>query len=182
MSKVRNSLYRGHRFPADVIAHAAWLYFRFPLSLRMVEDLPAARGSIVSHETVRRWAEKFGRDCNEIRRRARQFGAKWRLDEAVITINGVKRWLWRAVDQEGFVFDALVRQPVEIAMDKQAGGRAGSEKGEVVAIGRRGDRDETRALGSRMSNCIATDVPKETPATQQAREVGWATSPDRSRQ
>ena len=110
MSQTSNSCYRGHRFPAEVIAHAVWLYFRFPLSLRMVEDLLAARGMIVSHETVRRWAEKFGRDfANEVRRRAPQFGDKWHLDEVVVAINGEKHWLWRAVDQDGFVLDALVQ-------------------------------------------------------------------------
>ena len=57
----RDPLYRRHRFPAEVIAYAVWLYFRFPLSLRMVEDILAARGIIVSHQTVRLWAEKFGR-------------------------------------------------------------------------------------------------------------------------
>lgn len=110
MSEVQNSLYRGHRFAAEVIGHAVWLYFRFPLSLRMVEDLLAARGIIVSHETVRRWAEKFGRDfAGTIRRRAPQFGDKWHLDEVVITIRGHKHWLWRAVDQDGFVLDALIQ-------------------------------------------------------------------------
>ena len=110
MSQTSNSCYRGHRFPAEVIAHAVWLYFRFPLSLRMVEDLLAARSMIVSHETVRRWAEKFGRDfANEVRRRAPQFGDKWHLDEVVVAINGEKHWLWRAVDQDGFVLDALVQ-------------------------------------------------------------------------
>ena len=110
MSAVRNSLYRGRRFPAEVIGQAVWLYFRFPLSLRMVEDLLAARGIVVSHETVRRWAERFGRDfAGKIRRRAPQFGDKWYLDEVAITINGRKRWLWRAVDQDGFVLDALVQ-------------------------------------------------------------------------
>lgn len=59
--KDRDPLYRRHRFPADVIAHAVWLYFRFPLSLRMVEDLLSARGIIVSHQTVRLWVAKFGR-------------------------------------------------------------------------------------------------------------------------
>lgn len=89
MSAVRNSLYRGRRFPAEVIGQAVWLYFRFPLSLRMVEDLLAARGIVVSHETVRRWAERFGRDfAGKIRRRAPQFGDKWYLDEVAITING----------------------------------------------------------------------------------------------
>ena len=110
MTKAQKSLYRGHRFPAEVIAHAVWLYFRFPLSLRMVEDLLAARGIIVSHETVRRWAQKFGRDfANKIRRRAPRLGDKWHLDEVVISINGKKHWLWRAVDQDGFVLDALVQ-------------------------------------------------------------------------
>src|SRR5712671_818516 len=62
--------YAGYRFPAEIIGHAVWLYFRFPLGLRMVEDLLAARGIIVSHETVRQWARKFGQPfANRIRRR-----------------------------------------------------------------------------------------------------------------
>jgi len=110
MIKASKSIYRGYRFPAEVIEHAVWLYFRFPLSLRMVEDLLAARGITVSHETVRCWAEKFGRIyANKIRRRAPQFGDKWHLDEVVISINGKKHWLWRAVDADGFVLDALVQ-------------------------------------------------------------------------
>ncbi|ACM39802.1 MULTISPECIES: IS6 family transposase [Rhizobium/Agrobacterium group] len=108
---VRDPLYRRHRFPAEVIAHVVWLYLRFPLSLRMVEDLLAARGIIVSHQTVRLWAEKFGRRfANEIRRRsAGKLGDKWYLDEVVISIGGKKHWLWRAVDQDGFVLDVLVQ-------------------------------------------------------------------------
>ena len=84
----RDPLYRRHRFPAEVIAHAVWLYFRFPLSLRMVEDILAARGIIVSHQTVRLWAEKFGRQfANDIRRRsAGRLGDKWYLDEVVIQV------------------------------------------------------------------------------------------------
>jgi putative transposase len=71
MVTTSKSIYRGYRFPAEVIQQAVWLYFRFPLSLRMVEDLLAARGIVVSHETVRCWAEKFGRIyANKIRRRA----------------------------------------------------------------------------------------------------------------
>ena len=104
------SIDRGYRFPAEVIQQAVWLYFRFPPSLRMVEDLLAARGIIVSHEAVRCWAETFGRTCaNKIRRRAPQFGDKWHLDEVVISINGKKHWFWRAVDADGFVLDALVQ-------------------------------------------------------------------------
>jgi putative transposase len=110
MSKVPKSRYRGHRFPAEVIAHAVWLYFRFPLSLRMVEDLLAVRGIVVSHESVRRWTEKFGREfAATLRRRAPQLGDKWQLDEVVIAIHGKKHWLWRAVDQDGLVLDALVQ-------------------------------------------------------------------------
>ncbi|MCX7342391.1 MAG: IS6 family transposase [Hyphomicrobiales bacterium] len=110
MMTTSKSIYRGYRFPAEVIQQAVWLYFRFPLSLRMVEDLLAVRGIIVSHETVRCWAEKFGRIyASKIRRRAPQFGDKWHLDEVVISINGKKHWLWRAVDADGFVLDALVQ-------------------------------------------------------------------------
>jgi len=112
MSKIaRDPLYRRHRFPAEVIAQAVWLYFRFPLSLRMVEDMLAARGIIVTHQTIRHWAEKFGRHyANEIRRRsAGRLSDKWHMDEAVVSIAGRKSWLWRAVDQEGFVIDVLVQ-------------------------------------------------------------------------
>ncbi len=78
--------------PAEITAHAVLLYFRFPLSLRMVEDMLAARGIIVSHQTVRLWAEKFGRTfANQIRQRScGRLGDKWHLFEAVISIRGEK--------------------------------------------------------------------------------------------
>jgi len=101
---------RCHRFPAEIISHSVWLYFRFPLSLRMVDELLAARGIIVSHETVRQWSLKFGQGfANQIRRRLPQAGDKWHLDEVVVKIAGVKHWLWRAVDQTGTVLDILVQ-------------------------------------------------------------------------
>jgi putative transposase len=110
MKKSRPAWYACHRFPAEVISLAVWLYFRFPLSLRMSEEMLAARGIEVSHETVRRWAETFGRDyANRIRRRARRPGDRWHLDEVVIAIAGKRHWLWRAVDQDGFVLDVLVQ-------------------------------------------------------------------------
>ena len=110
MMTTAKSIDRGYRFPAEVIEQAVWLYFRFPLSLRMVEDLLAARGIVVSHETVRCWAEKFGRIyASKIRRRAPQFGDKWHLDEVVISINGKTQCHVRAVDADGFVLDALVQ-------------------------------------------------------------------------
>src|SRR3954463_7571794 len=102
--------YARHRFPAEVISYAVWLYFRFPLSLRMVEEMLAARGIVVSHETVRQWALKFGQDiANQIRRHLPAAGDKWHLDEVVISIAGRKHWLWRAVDQHGVVLDILVQ-------------------------------------------------------------------------
>src|SRR4051812_1225921 len=94
--------YAGHRFPPEIISHAVWLYFRFPLGLRMVEELLAARGITVSHETVRQWALKFGQAfANEIRRRLPRAGDKWHLDEVQIKIAGQKHWLWRAGDPGG---------------------------------------------------------------------------------
>src|SRR5271168_1107096 len=106
----RDPIYAGYRYPAEIISYAVWLYFRFPLSLRMVEEMLAARGVSVTHETIRQWGLKFGRVfANRIRRRAPRRGDKWHLDEVVITIAGTKHWLWRAVDQEGFVLDVLVQ-------------------------------------------------------------------------
>lgn len=102
--------YAGYRFPAEVISYAVYLYFRFPLSLRMVEEMLAVRGIEVSHETVRKWGLTFGREiANGIRRRLPRGGDKWHLDEMVVTIAGKKHYLWRAVDQDGFVLDALVQ-------------------------------------------------------------------------
>src|SRR5829696_6532581 len=104
------SPYAGYRFPGEVISHAVWLYFRFPLSLRMVEEMLAARGITVSHETVRQWARKFGQAfANPIRRRLPRAGDKWYLDEVEVKIAGQKHWLWRAVDQTGMVLDVLVQ-------------------------------------------------------------------------
>jgi putative transposase len=104
------SLYTGYQFPPEIISHSVWLYFRFLLSLRMVEEMLAARGIVVSHETVRQWALKFGQAfANEIRRRLVRAGDKWHLDEVVIKIAGKTHWLWRAVDQHGIVLDVLIQ-------------------------------------------------------------------------
>jgi putative transposase len=102
--------YAGYRLPPEVISHAVWLSFRFPLSLRMVEEMLAVRGILVSYETVRQWARKFGQAfASRIRRRLPCAGDKWHLDEVVITIAGTKHWLWRAVDQDGIVLEVLVQ-------------------------------------------------------------------------
>ncbi len=103
--------YRGYRFPADIIGHAVWLYFRFSLRFRDVEDLLAERGVTVTYETVRQWCLKFGQPyANELRRRRPQTGDTWQLDEVFITINGNTHYLWRAVDQHGAVLDILVQR------------------------------------------------------------------------
>src|SRR3954465_5765582 len=116
-SPAAKSPYAGYRFPAEVISHAVWLYFRFPLSLRMVEEMLAARGIDVSHETVRQWGRKFGQGfANQIRRRLPCAGDKWHLDEVCLMIGGKKHWLWRAVAEEGVVLDVLVQS----RRDKQA--------------------------------------------------------------
>src|SRR6516162_8936038 len=102
--------YTGYRFPCEIISHAVWLYFRFPLGLRMEEELLAARGITVSHETARQWARKFGQPfANRIRRRLPRVGDKGHLDEVVLKI-GVKHWLCRAADQTGIVLDVLVQR------------------------------------------------------------------------
>src|SRR5215467_1551026 len=104
------SAYHGCRFPPEIIAHAVWLYFRFHLSFRDVEDLLAERGVTVSHETVRQWCTKFGAAfAAGLRRRRAQPGDKWHLDEVLLRICGHRHWLWRAVDQHGVVLDILVQ-------------------------------------------------------------------------
>src|SRR4051794_40825192 len=109
MTSAAKSPYAGYRFPGEVISHAVWLYFRFPLSLRMVEEMLAARGIDVSHETVRQWARKFGQSfANQIRRRLPSPGDKWHLDEVCLMIGGKKHWLWRGGGQDGFVLDVFV--------------------------------------------------------------------------
>ena len=110
MTSSTKSLYAGHRFPPELISYTVWLYFRFPLSLRMVEEMLAFRGMVVSHETLRQWGRKFGQAfANWIRRRLPRAGDKWHLDEVVLKINGVTHWLWRGVDQTGMVLDVLVQ-------------------------------------------------------------------------
>jgi hypothetical protein len=99
---VTGSLYRGHRFPKEIISWCVWLYFRFGVSFRDVEEMMAARGVLLSYETVRRWCEKFGRQfAAGVRRRRARTGDKWHLDEVFLKINGVTHYLWRAVDQNG---------------------------------------------------------------------------------
>jgi putative transposase len=105
------STYKGHRFPHQIISHAVWLYFRFSLSYRDVEELLAERGIVVLNETLRQWCLKFGQSyANDLRRRRARPGDKWHLDEVFLNINGKTHYLWRAVDQHGNVLDILVQR------------------------------------------------------------------------
>ena len=104
-------LYKRHRFPGEVISHAVWLYYRFLLSYRDVEELLAERGITVSYETIRQWCQKFGQTfAGRLRRRRHRPGDKWYMDEMQLKINGRRYWLWRAVDQGGVVLDILVQE------------------------------------------------------------------------
>jgi putative transposase len=109
--------YKRHRFPAEIISHGVWLYFRFCLSYRDVEELMATRGVILTYEAVRSWCRKFGQAyANALRRRRPRPGDTWHLDEVFLTICGERHYLWRAVDQNGHVLDILVQR----RRDKQA--------------------------------------------------------------
>ena len=102
--------YRGFRYPAEIISHCVWLYHRFPLSFREVQEMMLARGVVVSHETIRQWCAKFGVAYTAaLRRRRPRVGDKWHLDEVFIKVNGARQYLWRAVDQDGNVLDILVQ-------------------------------------------------------------------------
>ena len=103
--------YKNYRFPVEIISHGVWLYYRFCLSYRDVEELLFVRGIIVSHKAIRKWCRKFGQQyANQLRRRRPRPGDKWHLDEVFLTINGERHYLWRAVDQDGNVLDILVQR------------------------------------------------------------------------
>jgi putative transposase len=107
---ISSNPYRGFRFPREVIEHAVWLYHCFSLSLRDVELILAARGIVVSYESIREWGLRFGRIfANMLRQRRPQPGDKWYMDEVFIRIRGKQHYLWRAVDQDGNALDILVQ-------------------------------------------------------------------------
>ena len=102
--------YRGYRFPPEIISHAVWLYHRFGLSFRDVEDLLAERGITVTYEAIRQWCRTFGLDyARRLRRRRGRMGDTWHLDEVFVKFQGRQQYLWRAVDEDGDVIDILVQ-------------------------------------------------------------------------
>jgi putative transposase len=103
--------YHRHRFPAEIISHAVWLYHIFSLSLCDVELILAERGVVVTHESIRNWCRKFGAAfAKRLRRRRPRPGDTWHLDELFIRIRGVLHYLWHAVDQHRVVLDILVQE------------------------------------------------------------------------
>jgi transposase-like protein len=143
------------KFPPAIIRHAVWLYVRFTLSYRDVEDLLAERGLDVSYETVRRWVLKFGPlFARELRRRRPRPTSQWHLDEMAVMVAGRQFWLWRAVDDEGEVLDLLVQRrrdkaaPAVLVTDKlRSYGAARSEIG-LSARHEQGSRKNNRAENS----------------------------------
>ncbi len=102
--------YHGYRFPPEIISHAIWLYHRFCMSFRDVEDLLAQRGITVSYEAIRLWCIKFGPEhARGLKRRQGRLGDTWHLNEVFVTIQGQRQYLWRAVDQDGDVIDILIQ-------------------------------------------------------------------------
>ena len=103
--------YQRHRFPSEIISHAVWLYHRFCLSFREVEELLAERGITVTYETIRQWCQKFGPDyACKLKKRQGRLGDTWHIDEVFVTIQGERHYLWRAVDQDGDTIDILVQR------------------------------------------------------------------------
>jgi len=108
---VSNNLYKRHRFPREIIQHAVWLYYRFNLSHRDIEDLLAVRGIVVSYESVRLWCNKFGpKYARRLKRRHQGFGDTFFIDEVFVKIDGKQHYLWRAVDQDGEIVDVFLQR------------------------------------------------------------------------
>ncbi len=108
--KSRSSLYKRHRFPPDIISYAVWLYYRFNLSHRDIEDLLAERSITVSYESIRLWCKKFGpKFARRLKRKHQGYGDTFYVDEVFVKINGKQHYLWRAVDQDGEVVDVLLQ-------------------------------------------------------------------------
>ena len=167
------SSYKGFRFPPEIISHCVWLYHRFPLSFRDVQELMLERGVDVSYETIRAWCDRFGQEyANQLRRRGPRLGDKWHLDEVFVQINGAQRYLWRAVDQHGNVLDILVQSRRNAVAAKKFFRRL--LKG--LLVGAQGDRHRpARQLpgGAPRAHAVGAASPVEVPE-QPRRELSPA--------
>ena len=107
----KSILYKRYRFPPEIIQHAVWLYYRFNLSHRDIEDLLAERGINVTYEAIRLWCNRFGpKYANRLKRKHRGYGDTFFIDEVFIKIDGKQHYLWRAVDQDGEVVDVYLQK------------------------------------------------------------------------
>ena len=103
--------YHRYRFPSEIISHAAWLYHRFCLSFREIEELLAERGVTVTYETIHQWCQKFGPDyARRLKKQQGRLGVTWHIDEVFVIMQGQRHYLYRAVDQDGDVIDILLQQ------------------------------------------------------------------------
>ncbi|SCC64295.1 DDE domain-containing protein [Rhodococcus qingshengii] len=165
------SPYKRHRYPAEIIAHCVWLYYRFTLSFRDVEELMLARG-IVAHETIRTWCAKFGPEyARGLRRRAPEPGDTWFLDEVFVKIGGIRHYSWRAVDQDGNVLDVLVQSRRNAKAAKRFFVRADAQAGPGAEGA--GDRQ------ARQLRCGASGVDTigRTPALEVPQQPGRELAP-----
>ena len=157
--------YNGYRFPPEIIQQAIWLYLRFTLSLRDVEDLLAERGIMVSYETIRRWVNHFGPlIAADLRKRRPRPHTTWHLDEVYLKIDGRMVYLWRAVDAEGEVLDVLVQAQTEQACRAETHAQAVEE----IWL-RSGDLDHRRpaVVWRRCPRTRDREAPRARPMAQQ---------------
>ena len=138
MDNAGMNTYKRHRFPPDIISYAVWLYFRFNLSHRDIEDLLAQRGVIVSYESIRLRCIKFGRIyARRLKRRHQGYGDTFYIDEVFVKINGKQQYLWRAVDQDGEIVDVFLQSrrdgAAAMLFFKRLLRRDGGEPREIVA-------------------------------------------------
>ncbi len=109
--KTKTPSYHRHRFPSEIISHAVWLYHRFCLSFREIEELLAKRGITVTYETIRQWCQKFGPAyARTLKKRQGRLGDTWHIDEVFVPMQGQRHYLYRAVDQDGHVIDILLQR------------------------------------------------------------------------
>ena len=154
--------YRGFRYPAAVIEHAVWLYHCFSLSLRDVETILAARGVVVSYESIRAWGVRFGRQfANTLKRRRPRPGDKWHLDEVFLRIGGKQHYLWRAIDQDGHVLEILVQGRRNTIAKRSPGGMSAK----LTGAARRFFRKLLRGV-QYVPRVIVTDKLKSYPAAK----------------
>jgi putative transposase len=165
--------YKRHRFPPDIISYAVWLYYRFNLSHRDIEDLLAERGITVSYETVRLWCIKFGaKYARRLKRRHQGYGDTFYIDEVFVKMNGKQHYLWRAVDQDGEVVDVYLQARRDGAAAKRFFKRLlrnhGGEPRKIVTDKQRSYRVAHREL---MPETIRSTKQNENNRAEQSHEV-----------